>query len=135
MCAQSQAPAPTTYTDAKGRYQLAYPGTWQLRKDANGAEVTLYASAARPAPALVTLTSQVLPPQQKDLKLTLSGGQDSLWRAIQRLPRPRVLGLSQQDFGSYEEVRYDTLVPPRLPGRAASTCWGGGCGAAATSFS
>ncbi|SFQ26078.1 OmpA family protein [Hymenobacter arizonensis] len=106
---QEETLPPAVFTDAKGRYQIEYPASWQLRKGVDGAEATFYATAARPAPAYVTLTTQLLPIQQKDLKLTLQGGQDSVWRSIQRLPRAQVLGLEQQDLGSYEEIRYEYL--------------------------
>lgn len=102
-------PAPAVYTDARGRYQIAYPRTWQLHKETSEKkDVTFVANPAqRPAPAVATLTIRTLPENRRNLKLTAVGEQDSLWRSIQRLPRGQVLRLSQQDFGSYDEVRYD----------------------------
>ncbi|MBF9235785.1 OmpA family protein [Hymenobacter sp. BT683] len=113
------AGAPVVYADASGRYQLAYPRSWQLRKRGDGTEATFYPGTPSPAAsAIVTLTSQVLSEQLKDLKLTAYGGLDSMWRRIQRMPRAQVLGLEQQDFGSYEEVRYEYSYLPGPPAAA-----------------
>ena len=110
-----------TYTDARAQYQLTYPRAWQLRKTVAGAEAAFYAPATgRPVPAAVTLTVVPLPDNQKERKLTAHGGQDSLWRSIQRLPKGQVLRLSQRDYGSYDELRYDysyattSAVPTRM---------------------
>ncbi|WP_051718924.1 OmpA family protein [Hymenobacter sp. IS2118] len=106
--AQPEQAAPVVYADASGRYQLTHPRSWQLRKRVGGAEATFYAGPATPAaPAIVTLTSQMLSAQLKDLKLTAYGGLDSIWLSIQRMPRAQVLRLEQQDFGTHEEVRYE----------------------------
>ncbi|WP_210514172.1 OmpA family protein [Hymenobacter terricola] len=102
------APPLATYTDAQARYQVAYPGTWQLRKDVAGAEAAFYAPATgRPVPAVATLTVRELPDAEKELKLTAAGGQDSTWRRVLRLPQAQVLRIEQRDNGPYDEVRYD----------------------------
>ena len=105
--AQEVAPL-ATYTDARAQYQLTYPKAWQLRKEVAGATAAFYAPATgRPVPAVVTLIARPLPDNQKELKVTARGGQDSLWRSIQRLPGGQVLRLDQRDYGSYDELRYD----------------------------
>ncbi|MFC7666818.1 hypothetical protein ACFQT0_04835 [Hymenobacter humi] len=80
---------------------------------------------------MVTLTTQVLPDSQRDLKLTAAGGQDTVWSSIQRLPRAQVLSVEQQDIGSYEEVRYEYTYAPitSAPGRThvvGRRVWRGG---------
>ncbi|WP_305029790.1 OmpA family protein [Hymenobacter convexus] len=120
--AQASTPAPTSlYADAQGRYQLSYPRTWQLRRDAGDAEAAFYAPATgQPVPAVVTLTVRALPDALKDRKLTAPGAQDSLWRSIRALPKALVVRLEQKDYGRYEEVRYeytyapDAALPKRL---------------------
>lgn len=110
LCAQPEKAEPTaTYTDAQGRYQLAYPRTWQMRRGAGNADVAFYAPATgQPVPATVTVTSRPLPDAEKDRKLS----QDSVWRSIQRLPRAQVLRLAQRDLGSVEEISYDFTYAP-----------------------
>ncbi|WP_199243498.1 OmpA family protein [Hymenobacter sedentarius] len=103
-------PAPTgaVYTDAGGHYRLTYPPAWKVRKNVNGVEATFYAGEAfRPTLAVATLTMQVLPDAQKELSLTVYGGEDSVWRSVQRLPQSQVLRIDQRDLGRYNEVRYD----------------------------
>ena len=108
QAAPAPAPAPASYTDAQARYRVAYPSTWQLRKDVAGAEAAFYAPATgRPVPAVVTLAVRPLPDDQKDLKITTHGELDSLWHRIRRLPGAQVLHLDQRDYGSYDEVRYN----------------------------
>ena len=112
--AQSEQAAPArVYTNDQSRYQVAYPQSWLLRKNVSGAEVTFFARGQQsPALAVVTLTTRPLPDALKDDKLTAPGGQDSLWRTIQRLPQAQILHLDQQDFGRYDEVRYDYTYAP-----------------------
>jgi outer membrane protein OmpA-like peptidoglycan-associated protein len=112
--AQSEKATPAaTYTDADGRFTLAYPRTWQLRPNAAGADAAFYAPATgQPVPAVVTVTARPLPDALKDRPLTGPGSQDTLWRSIRRLPQAQVVRLEQKNYGRYEEVRYDyTYVP------------------------
>jgi outer membrane protein OmpA-like peptidoglycan-associated protein len=107
LCAQ-QLPAPALYTNARAGYQLTYPGGWQLRRPEESPEAIFSAGSTQGLPtAVVTLSSRLLPASQKALKLTATGGQDSVWRSIRRLPNAQVLSLDQHDAGSYDEVRYD----------------------------
>ena len=118
LLAAQKAPLLALYTDVHNRYQLTYPLTWQLVESAAGTEATFSAGGAtRPAPAVVAFTMRPLPDDQKELSLIAQGGQDSLWRSIQRLPQAQVLRLSQRDYGSYEEARYDYTYAPTPPSR------------------
>ncbi|MBD2770504.1 OmpA family protein [Hymenobacter sp. BT664] len=126
-------PSLVVYTDAHARYQLMYPRTWLLRKGASDKQETTFIAnpAEHLAPVMATLSVRTLPEKQKTLKLTAAGEQDSLWRRIQRLPQAQVLRVSQQDFGSYEEVRYDYTfaLTPASPARThvvGRQLWRGG---------
>lgn len=126
----AQAPPLATYTDARVRYQLAYPPTWQVREPADGTTTTFSAgSGRRPAPAVVTLAVAPLPDREKDWKPTAHGAQDSLWRRILRLPDAQVLRIDQYDAGRYDEVRYDYTYLAATGSRThvvGRTVWRGG---------
>ncbi|WP_197076678.1 OmpA family protein [Hymenobacter terrenus] len=114
LCAQ-ESPAPAIYTDAQARYQLTYPRTWQMRKNAGPVEATFTAGSPPGAPpALATLTVMPMLDKQKEVKLLERGVLDSVWRGVQRLPRIQVLRFDQRDAGSYEEIRYDYTYAPSL---------------------
>lgn len=118
LLAQPVSPL-ATYTDARARYQLTYPRTWQLRQEVGGAEVTFYAPATgQPVPAVATLTTRPLPDADMNRRLIPSGGQDSVWRRIQRLPDAEVLRLDQHDSGGYDEVGYDYIYAGTLAAAA-----------------
>jgi outer membrane protein OmpA-like peptidoglycan-associated protein len=96
----------TLYTDPQARYELSLPAGWQLRTNADEGQA-IFAPDSTSSPVVVTLVAQPLPESRKKLKLTIHGWQDSLWRRIRRLPNAQVRYLSQQDYGTYDELRYD----------------------------
>jgi outer membrane protein OmpA-like peptidoglycan-associated protein len=116
--AQPNDSGPTAaYPDAKGRFTLSYPRTWQLRREAADADAAFYAPATgQPVPAVVTLTVRLLPDAQKDRRLTSATSQDSLRRLIEQLPKAQIVRLDQQDLGRYEELRYEYAYTP-APGQ------------------
>ena len=131
LCAQP-ASAPAVYTDAHARYQLTYPRAWQLRPPAGAAADAVFTppGAGSPALAQATLTVRPLPDAQRDQKLTTRP--DSVLSRIRQLAQAQVLGFEQQDFGSYDELRYDYTYVPRPPAapvrqhRVGRQLWRGG---------
>jgi len=113
-------PALATYTDARARYQLQYPATWRLQSRGGGAVATFAAGDAGAPGATVTLTLRPLPDAQKERKLTADGRPDSVLRRLQQLPRGQVLSLTQRDYGSYDELRYDYRYAPATANAGAS---------------
>ena len=108
----AQPITPPMYTDARGRYQLSYPATWQLRpRGAAGTEAAFAPTGAR-APALATLALRPLPDNQTDRRLTTGSRPDSVLRRIRELPEVQVLDFGPHDAGSYEELRYDYTYRP-----------------------
>jgi outer membrane protein OmpA-like peptidoglycan-associated protein len=132
LAAQQPEPAASkVYTDANAHIRLSYPESWQRHRNEDRTKVTFSAGTRPAAPVLVTLTISPLPDSQKDqLNLLARGQQDSVWRRIQRLPQAQVLGLEEQDAGSYQQVRYEyTYATPAAAGRAhvlGRRVWRGG---------
>lgn len=112
LCAQAP-PAARSYTNAQGRYQLRYPRSWQVQAPASATKTVFYAGESRAtAAAAVQLVVRPLPGELQGRNLLAPGQLDSLRRMLQSLQQVRILRLSQQDGGFYQEIRYDYSYAP-----------------------
>ena len=112
------APPPPAYSDARGRYQLACPPTWQAhpraKGPATGPEAT-FAPADAPGSALAALTVRPLPDEQRNRPLHDPDAADSVLRRIQQLPGVEVLEFALRPAAGYDELRYDYTYRPAGP--------------------
>lgn len=112
------APLPAAYTDARGRYQLACPPTWQAHPRAKGAETgpeATFAPADAPGPAPATLTVRPLSDEQLNRPLHTNGAADSVLRRLQQLPEVELLDFALRAAAGYDELRYDYTYRPAGP--------------------
>ncbi|MBD2716094.1 OmpA family protein [Microvirga sp. STR05] len=104
LCAQPTAGL-STYTDAKGRFRLGYPGAWQLQQ--TGEQLTFSPGGSPTAPGQATLTIRARPDSLSTQNPLTAGQLDTVWRRVRQLARAQVFQLVQQDAGNYQELRYD----------------------------
>lgn len=96
------------FTDAATGYQLAYPHGWLVHEEKEAPNVSFYVGPDwAAAPAVVRLSSQLLPASRVNQPPLAADPLDSVWQVLLALPRAQVLQLSQHDAGSYQELRYE----------------------------